>query len=107
MAAGDDIRGVMRMGRGTAVAEVPFGPDLLFAAEDVPGFVLHVEVCEDMFVPIPPSAEAALAGATVLANISGSPITVGRADDRQLLAKSASARCSAAYVYAAAGEGES
>ncbi|GAA4942542.1 NAD+ synthase (glutamine-hydrolysing) [Actinomycetospora succinea] len=87
--------------------DVPFGSDLLFAATDVEGLVLHVEVCEDMFVPIPPSAGAALAGATVLANLSGSPITVGRADDRQLLAKSASARCSAAYVYAAAGDGES
>src|SRR6201991_928162 len=60
-----------------------------------------------MFVPIPPSAEAALAGATVLANLSGSPITIGRADDRSLLARSASLRCLAAYVYAAAGEGES
>ena len=86
---------------------MPFGSDLLFAAADVDGLVVHVEVCEDMFVPIPPSAEAALAGATVLANLSGSPITVGRADDRQLLARSASARCSAAYVYAAAGDGES
>ncbi len=73
----------------------------------MPGFVLHVEICEDMFVPIPPSAEAALAGATVLANLSGSPITIGRADDRSLLARSASQRCLAAYVYAAAGEGES
>ena len=53
MAAGDDVRGVIRMGE----AEVPFGPDLLFSATDVPGFVLHVEICEDMFVPIPPSAE--------------------------------------------------
>ena len=60
-----------------------------------------------MFVPVPPSAEAALAGATVLANLSGSPITVGRAEDRCLLARSASSRCLAAYVYAAAGEGES
>jgi NAD+ synthase (glutamine-hydrolysing) len=60
-----------------------------------------------MFVPVPPSAEAALAGATVLVNLSGSPITVGRAEDRVLLARSASARCLAAYVYAAAGEGES
>ena len=60
-----------------------------------------------MFVPIPPSAEAALAGATVLANLSGSPITIGRAEDRRLLARSASSRCLAAYVYAAAGEGES
>ena len=70
---------------GSASAEVPFGPDLLFAAEDVPGLVLHVEICEDMWVPVPPSAEAALAGATVLANLSGSPITIGRAEDRELL----------------------
>jgi NAD+ synthase (glutamine-hydrolysing) len=103
MAAGDLVRGAIRMGS----ADVPFGPDLLFAATDLPGFVLHVEICEDMFVPIPPSAEAALAGATVLANMSGSPITIGRAEDRSLLARSASSRCLAAYVYAAAGEGES
>ena len=107
MAAGDDVNGVVRIGRGSAVAEVPFGADLLFAATDLPGFVLHVEICEDMFVPIPPSAQAALAGATVLANLSGSPITIGRAEDRCLLARSASSRCLAAYVYAAAGEGES
>ena len=102
-AAGDDVRGVIQVGG----ADVPFGPDLLFAASDVAGFVLHVEVCEDMFVPVPPSAEAALAGATVLANLSGSPITIARAEDRALLARSASARCLAAYVYAAAGAGES
>ncbi|HEX4587759.1 MAG TPA: NAD(+) synthase [Mycobacterium sp.] len=103
MAAGDIVRGAIRMGD----ADVPFGPDLLFTATDLPGFVLHVEICEDMFVPIPPSAQAALAGATVLANLSGSPITIGRAEDRCLLARSASSRCLAAYVYAAAGEGES
>src|SRR6476620_7726187 len=103
MAAGDLARGTIRVGQ----ADVPFGPDLLFTATDVPGFVLHVEICEDMFVPVPPSAEAALAGATVLANLSGSPITIGRAEDRCLLARSASSRCLAAYVYAAAGEGES
>lgn len=103
IAPGDDERGVIRIGD----IEAPFGPDLLFAASDLPDFVLHVEICEDMFVPIPPSAEAALAGATVLANLSGSPITIGRADDRRLLARSASSRCLAAYVYAAAGEGES
>ena len=79
----------------------------MFAASDLPDFVLHVEICEDMFVPVPPSAEAALAGATVLANLSGSPITIGRAEDRSLLARSASLRCLAAYIYAAAGEGES
>ncbi len=103
MAPGDDVRGAIRMGD----ADVPFGPDLLFTATDLPGFVLHVEICEDMFVPVPPSAQAALAGATVLANLSGSPITIGRAEDRCLLARSASSRCLAAYVYAAAGEGES
>src|SRR3954468_765857 len=86
---------------------VPFGPDLLFEAVDLPGLALHVEVCEDMWVPIPPSAQAALAGATVLANISGSPITVARAEDRRLLVRAASQRCLAAYVYAAAGQGES
>ena len=58
--------------------DAPFGADLLFAAEDVRDFVLHVEICEDMWVPIPPSAEAALAGATILANLSGSPITVAQ-----------------------------
>ena len=87
--------------------EVRFGPDLVFRCLDVPGLDLHVEVCEDMWVPVPPSAEAALAGATVLANLSGSPITVARAEDRRLLVRSASSRCSAAYVYAAAGQGES
>ncbi|WP_397219653.1 NAD(+) synthase [Nocardioides sp. AE5] len=87
--------------------DVPFGSDLLFEATDVPGLTLHVEVCEDMWVPVPPSANAALAGATVLTNLSGSPITVGRAEDRRLLVRSASARCAAAYLYAAAGEGES
>ncbi|MCL6731097.1 NAD(+) synthase [Streptomyces neyagawaensis] len=104
IAAGDDERGgTIRV----AGAEVPFGPDLLFTAEDIPGLVVHAEVCEDMWVPVPPSAEAALAGATVLVNLSGSPITVGRAEDRRLLCRSASARCLAAYVYAAAGQGES
>ena len=103
MASGSEMRDTIRV----AGAEVPFGPDLLFEASDVPGLVLHVEICEDMFVPVPPSAQAALAGATVLANLSGSPITVGRAEDRALLARSASSRCLAAYVYAAAGEGES
>jgi len=86
---------------------VPFGNDLIFSASDVRGLHLHVEVCEDMWVPVPPSATAALAGATVLANLSGSPITIARAEDRHLLARSASARCNAAYVYAAAGQGES
>jgi NAD+ synthase (glutamine-hydrolysing) len=100
---GDAERGEIRLGG----ADVPFGPDLLFAAEDLPGLVLHAEVCEDLWVPVPPSSEAALAGATVLLNLSGSPITVGRASDRELLCQAQSSRCLAAYVYAAAGEGES
>jgi NAD+ synthase (glutamine-hydrolysing) len=100
---GDDQRGEIRVGG----VDVPFGPNLLFEADDVPGLVVHVEICEDMWVPIPPSAEAALAGATVLLNLSGSPITVGRARDRHLLCRSQSSRCLAAYAYAAAGEGES
>ncbi len=103
LAPGDGATGSIKLGG----QDVPFGADLLFAAADLPDFVLHVEICEDMWVPVPPSAQAALAGATVLANLSGSPITIGRADDRKLLAKSASSRCLAAYVYAAAGEGES
>ncbi|WP_078293864.1 NAD(+) synthase [Mycobacterium sp. D16R24] len=103
VAAGDDVRGTITV----AGATVPFGPDLLFTATDLPGFLVHVEICEDMWVPVPPSARAALAGATVLVNLSGSPVTVGRAEARRLLVRSASARCLAAYVFAAAGAGES
>lgn len=103
-AAGDEIRGEdIRIGASYA----PFGNDLLFEALDVPGLTVHAEVCEDMWVPVPPSAEAALAGATVLLNLSGSPITIARADDRHTLAASQSLRCLAAYAYAAAGTGES
>ncbi|ANS77928.1 NAD synthetase [Serinicoccus hydrothermalis] len=87
--------------------EVPFGPDLLFRAVDVPGLVLHAEVCEDLWVPVAPSSEAALAGATVVVNLSGSPITVGKSAERHALAAQASSRLLCAYAYAAAGEGES
>ncbi len=87
--------------------DVPFGPRLLFAATNAPGFVLHVEVCEDLWVPLPPSTLAALAGATVLANVSASDITVGKADYRRLLCASQSAKCVAAYLFSAAGPGES
>ncbi|MFS8369407.1 NAD(+) synthase [Acetobacter indonesiensis] len=85
----------------------PFGTDLLFEATDLPGFCLGVEICEDMWVPVPPGTLAALAGATILANPSASDITVGKAETRTLLCQSQSARCVAAYIYAAAGEGES
>lgn len=104
MTPGDDAAGQTLHLLGQ---DVPFGPDLLFSATDVPGLVVHAEVCEDMWVPVPPSAEAALAGATVLVNVSGSPVTIGRAESRALLTRAASLRCLAAYVYAAAGEGES
>ncbi len=102
-ATGEDETGTISL----LGAEVPFGPDLLFDAVDVDGLCIHVEICEDLWVPVPPSAEAALAGATVLVNISGSPITIAKAEERHMLARSASARCLAAYVYAAAGPGES
>ena len=85
----------------------PFGPDLLFAADDLPSFVVHAEVCEDLWVPIPPSSKAALAGATVLTNLSASNITIGKSDRRRLLCQSQSARCLAAYLYSAVGSGES
>jgi NAD+ synthase (glutamine-hydrolysing) len=103
-ASGDDLRGTTIRVAGR---EAPCGPDLIFAASDLPGLRLHVEICEDMWVPVPPSAEAALAGATVLSNLSGSPITIARAEDRRLLVRSASARGNAAYVFSAAGQGES
>jgi NAD+ synthase (glutamine-hydrolysing) len=87
--------------------DVPFGTDLLFTAADVPGLTVGVEICEDMFVPVPPSSGLALAGATVLLNLSGSPITIGRADTRTALCRAQSMRCLSAYLYAAAGRGES
>lgn len=103
-ASGAGTRGELEI---PEVGTVPFGADLIFEAADVRGLSFHVEICEDMWVPVPPSAEAALAGATILLNISGSPITVGRAADREALVKAASTRCAAAYVYTAAGQGES
>ncbi len=103
VAPGEKSQGEICLAGQTA----PFGPDLLFHATDLPGFVLNVEICEDLWVPVPPSATAALAGATILANLSGSPITIGRADSRRLLAQSSSMRCLAAYIYSAAGMGES
>jgi len=103
IAPGDDVTGEIRV----AGQDVPFGTDLLFAADDLPGFVLGVEICEDMWVPIPPSAELALAGAAVLVNLSGSPITVAKAEARKLLCASGSSRLLAGYLFAAAGEGES
>ena len=85
---------------------VPFASTLI-EVEDVPGLVIGAEICEDMWVPVSPGSLAALAGASVICNPSASPITVGRAEDRRLFVRSASARLDAAYLYCAAGEGES
>jgi NAD+ synthase (glutamine-hydrolysing) len=86
---------------------VPFGADLLFAASDLPDFVLAVEICEDLWVPVPPSTFATMAGATVVANPSASNITISKADYRRQLCSSHSARTFSAYVYVGAGGGES
>jgi len=87
--------------------DIPFGSQILFACNSQPLFTFHVEICEDLWVPIPPSTEAALAGATVLLNLSASNITVSKAGYRRQLVSSQSARCLAAYLYSAAGAGES
>jgi NAD+ synthase (glutamine-hydrolysing) len=87
--------------------DVPFGNDLVFDAVNVEGFAIHAEICEDVWTPLPPSTFAALAGATVLANLSASNITVGKADYRRDLCAAQSGKCIAAYLYSAAGPGES
>ena len=86
---------------------VPFGTDLIFEAEDLADFVFAAEICEDFWAPAPPSTGAALAGALILLNLSASNIVVGKADEREVLCASQSARCQAAYLYSAAGPGES
>ncbi|MEO5770959.1 MAG: NAD(+) synthase [Burkholderiaceae bacterium] len=86
---------------------VPFGSKLIFTATSVPLLRLHVEICEDVWAPIPPSSFAALAGATVLVNLSASNVTVGKSGYRHQLVGQQSARCLAAYIYSSAGLGES
>ncbi|MBB1624403.1 NAD(+) synthase [Achromobacter sp. UMC71] len=86
---------------------VPFGAELLFQMEKLPLFQFHVEICEDVWVPIPPSSFAALAGATVLVNLSASNIVVGKSEYRHQLVAQQSARCLSAYMYTSAGRGES
>jgi NAD+ synthase (glutamine-hydrolysing) len=86
---------------------VAFGNDLIFEVSNIPGFSLHAEICEDIWSPIPPSTFGALSGATILANLSASNIIVGKTDYRRLLCASQSAKCIAAYLYSAAGPGES
>ncbi len=86
---------------------VPFGTDLIFAAEDLKDFVFHIEICEDFWAPQPPSTLGALAGALILTNLSASHITNGKADERKLLCAAQASRCQAAYVFSASGPGES
>ena len=85
----------------------PFGADLIFAADNLDGFVFGLEICEDFWAPTPPSTQAALAGALVIGNLSASNITIGKARDRAMLAAAQSARTVSAYVFSAAGPGES
>lgn len=89
------------------VDNVPFGNDLLFAARGAPDVVVGVEVCEDLWVQVPPSSKLCGAGATIVANLSASNFTIGKADLRRLLAQAQSDRCKSAYLYVAAGPGES
>jgi NAD+ synthase (glutamine-hydrolysing) len=86
---------------------VPFTPEMVFACRDLPGFVLGVEICEDLWTPVPPSTYQALAGATVLANLSASNITIGKDGYRRMLCEAQSGRTFSGYVYTAAGLGES
>ncbi|CAN7406109.1 NAD(+) synthase [Bosea sp. LjRoot9] len=87
--------------------DVPFGTDILLKAADIADFTIHMEICEDVWTPVPPSSFAALAGATVLLNLSASNVTIGKSDWRHALCKAHSGRCIAAYAYSAAGPGES
>lgn len=100
-----------RSSQGLTIAvggqEVPFGTDLIFAARENPGFRVFIEICEDYWAPDPPSTSGALAGATILANLSASNITIGKSDERHLLSRAQSSRALAAYAYSAAGHGES
>jgi NAD+ synthase (glutamine-hydrolysing) len=100
-------RGCTDLWIGVAGEEVPFGTDLVFAAANLAGFRFGVEICEDFWAPVPPGMQAALAGALILCNLSASPVTIGRADDRHLHCRSSAARAIAAYVYSASGHGES
>lgn len=85
----------------------PFGTDLIFAASDLADFAFHLEICEDFWSATPPSSHGALAGALILCNLSASNVVVGKADERAMLCASQSVRCQAAYLYSAAGPGES
>ncbi len=86
---------------------IPFGEQLIFQCQDQAQFIFFVEICEDLWVPIPPSCHAAMAGATVILNLSASNITIAKDEYRHSLVSNQSARCLAGYLYTAAGTGES
>ncbi|WP_120078753.1 NAD(+) synthase [Aurantiacibacter odishensis] len=92
---------------GVKGAEVPFGVDLIFAAQNLPGFTFGIEICEDFWSPLQPGTMAALAGATIILNLSASNITIGKSDERHLLSRASSSRNVCAYAYSASGFGES
>ncbi|WP_159982579.1 MULTISPECIES: NAD(+) synthase [unclassified Novosphingobium] len=103
-ASGKAIRGSTITVNGQ---EVPFGVDLVFASQVLPNFRFFAEICEDFWAPTPPSSLGAMAGATILCNLSASNIVIGKSDERHMLCRAQSARAMAAYVYCAAGHGES
>jgi NAD+ synthase (glutamine-hydrolysing) len=103
-ASGLGIRGQMIRVNGH---DVPFGTDLVFASEVLPHFRFFAEICEDFWAATPPSSLGALAGATILCNLSASNIVIGKSDERHMLCRAQSARTASAYVYCAAGHGES
>lgn len=103
-ASGRSVREAEMMVAGQVV---PFGIDLQFAASTVRDFIFHIEICEDLWAPAPPSDFGALSGALILANLSASNITVGKADVRRMLCAAQSSRTWSAYLYSAAGPGES
>jgi NAD+ synthase (glutamine-hydrolysing) len=103
-ASGVDLRGVEV---SVLDSRVPFGVDLIYSISGVPGLTLHTEICEDLWVPVPPSSAASLAGATVLANLSASNVTIGKSEYRRSMGRDQSGRCIAAYLYTGAGFGES
>ena len=87
--------------------EVPFGNKFIFCSKDDPAFSVGAEICEDLWVPVPPSVQACAAGANIIVNLSASDETAGKAEYRRVLVRSQSAKCVCGYVYADAGEGES
>ena len=101
--SGRGVEGSVKIG----AQEVAFGSNLLFTCEELPGLTVAAEICEDLWAPAPPSVAHAMAGATVIVNLSASDETVGKSDYRRALIKGQSARLLCGYVYATAGNGES